>query len=79
VSVRTGMFNADEAKYANDILVELPYSTNDVRLLSDTTGGDRISSTKDWRLRSLKKSSIQCPGSVDPLHTAPTVFDAPCL
>jgi DNA polymerase V len=34
VSVRTGMFNSDEAKYANGILVELPYPTNDVRLLT---------------------------------------------
>ena len=34
VSVRTGMFNPDEAKYANGILVELPYPTNDVRLLT---------------------------------------------
>ncbi len=34
VSVRTGMFNPDEAKYANGILVELPYPTNDVRLIT---------------------------------------------
>jgi DNA polymerase V len=34
VSVRTGMFNSDEAKYANGILVELPYPTNDVRMLT---------------------------------------------
>jgi DNA polymerase V len=34
VSVRTGMFNPDEAKYANGILVELPYPTNDVRILT---------------------------------------------
>ncbi|UQW77188.1 hypothetical protein [Pseudomonas avellanae] len=32
--VRTGMFNPDEAKYANGILVELPYPTNDVRLIT---------------------------------------------
>jgi DNA polymerase V len=34
VSVRTGMFNPDEAKYANGIMVELPYPTNDVRMLT---------------------------------------------
>jgi DNA polymerase V len=34
VSIRTGMFNPDEAKYANGILVELPYPTNDVRLMT---------------------------------------------
>lgn len=34
VSIRTGMFNPDEAKYANGALVELPYPTNDVRLMT---------------------------------------------
>lgn len=34
VSVRTGMFNPDEAKYANGIVVELPYPTDDTRLLT---------------------------------------------
>lgn len=34
VSIRTGMFNPDEAKYANGILVEMPYPTDDVRLLT---------------------------------------------
>ncbi|MDH0745313.1 Y-family DNA polymerase [Pseudomonas sp. GD03842] len=34
VSIRTGMFNPEEAKYANGALVELPYPTNDVRLLT---------------------------------------------
>jgi DNA polymerase V len=34
VSIRTGMFNPDEAKYANGVVVELPYSTDDVRLLT---------------------------------------------
>ncbi|WP_122551100.1 Y-family DNA polymerase [Pseudomonas viridiflava] len=34
VSIRTGMFNPDEAKYANGALVELPYPTNDVRILT---------------------------------------------
>jgi DNA polymerase V len=34
VSIRTGMFNHEEAKYANGALVELPYPTNDVRLMT---------------------------------------------
>jgi DNA polymerase V len=34
VSVRTGMFNPQEAKYANGVLVELPYPTDDVRLMT---------------------------------------------
>jgi DNA polymerase V len=34
VSIRTGMFNPDEAKYANGVMIELPYPTNDVRLLT---------------------------------------------
>jgi DNA polymerase V len=34
VSIRTCMFNPDEAKYANGALVELPYPTSDVRLLT---------------------------------------------
>ena len=34
VSVRTGMFNPAEAKYANGVLVELPYPTDDVRLMT---------------------------------------------
>jgi len=34
VSIRTGMFNPDEAKYANGVVVDLPYSTDDVRLLT---------------------------------------------
>ncbi len=34
VSIRTEMFNPDEAKYANGALVELPYPTNDVRVLT---------------------------------------------
>ena len=33
VSLRTGMFNPDEAKYANGILCQLPYPSNDTRLL----------------------------------------------
>lgn len=34
VSIRTGMFNPDEAKYANGMVVDLPYPTDDVRLLN---------------------------------------------
>jgi DNA polymerase V len=34
VSIRTGMFNPDEAKYANGVVVDLPYPTDDVRLLT---------------------------------------------
>jgi DNA polymerase V len=35
VSVRTGMFNPDEARYANGVLVELPYPTHDTLLLTN--------------------------------------------
>jgi DNA polymerase V len=34
VSIRTGMFNPEEAKYANGVLIDLPYPTDDVRLLT---------------------------------------------
>ncbi|EJM92487.1 nucleotidyltransferase/DNA polymerase involved in DNA repair [Pseudomonas sp. GM67] len=34
VSIRTGMFNPEEAKYANGVVVELPYPTDDLRLLT---------------------------------------------
>ncbi|KAA8561427.1 Protein UmuC [Pseudomonas extremaustralis] len=34
VCIRTGMFNPEEAKYANGVVVDLPYPTNDVRLLT---------------------------------------------
>jgi DNA polymerase V len=34
VSIRTGMFNPEESKYANGALVQLPYPTNDVRLMT---------------------------------------------
>jgi DNA polymerase V len=34
VSIRTGMFNPEEAKYANGALIELSYPTNDVRLMT---------------------------------------------
>ncbi|MEA9996444.1 translesion error-prone DNA polymerase V subunit UmuC [Pseudomonas sp. AA4] len=34
VSIRTGMFNAEEAQYANGVVVDLPYPTDDVRVLT---------------------------------------------
>jgi len=34
VSIRTGMFNPEEAKYVNGVVVDLPYPTDDVRLLT---------------------------------------------
>ena len=34
VSIRTGMFNPEEAKYANGVIVDLPYPTDDVRGLT---------------------------------------------
>jgi DNA polymerase V len=34
VSIRTGMFNPDEAKYAKGIVCELPYPTDDTRLIT---------------------------------------------
>ncbi len=34
VSIRTGMFNPEEAKYANGVIVALPYPSDDVRLLT---------------------------------------------
>jgi DNA polymerase V len=34
VSIRTSMFNPDEAKYANGVMVDLPFPTDDVRLLT---------------------------------------------
>ncbi|PPS61824.1 translesion error-prone DNA polymerase V subunit UmuC [Pseudomonas sp. BRM28] len=34
VSIRTGMFNPDEAKYANGVIIDLPYPTDDVRVLT---------------------------------------------
>jgi len=34
VSIRTGMFNPQEAKYANGVVIDLPYPTDDVRLLT---------------------------------------------
>ncbi|MGV8842685.1 MAG: Y-family DNA polymerase [Pseudomonas sp.] len=34
VSIRTGMFNPQEAKYAKGVLCELPYPTDDTRLIT---------------------------------------------
>ncbi|RJG12916.1 translesion error-prone DNA polymerase V subunit UmuC [Pseudomonas cavernicola] len=34
VSIRTGMFNPDEPKFAKGVVVELPYPTDDTRLIS---------------------------------------------
>ncbi|OOG83199.1 DNA polymerase V subunit UmuC [Pseudomonas sp. A25(2017)] len=34
VSIRTGMFNPAEAQYANGLVVDLPYPTDDVRVLT---------------------------------------------
>ena len=44
VCIRTGMFNPEEAKYANGVIVDLPYPTNDARLLTQAAVGalDRI-------------------------------------
>ena len=44
VCIRTGMFNPEEAKYANGVVVDMPYPTNDVRLLTQAAVGalDRV-------------------------------------
>ncbi len=44
VCIRTGMFNPEEAKYANGVVVDMPYPTDDVRLLTQAATGalDRI-------------------------------------
>lgn len=34
VSIRTGMFNPEGAKYANGVVVALPYPTDNVRFLT---------------------------------------------
>lgn len=34
VSIRTGMFNPEEAKYANGVVIDMPNPTDDVRLLT---------------------------------------------
>lgn len=36
VSIRIGMFNPEEAKFANGVVVDLPYPTDGVRLLTKT-------------------------------------------
>lgn len=38
ISIRTGMFNPEEAKYAQGALVDLPYPTNDTLLLTRAAG-----------------------------------------
>jgi len=35
ISIKTGMFNPDEAKYANGVLIELPYPTHDTLLMTN--------------------------------------------
>lgn len=44
VCIRTGMFNPEEAKYANGVVVDMQYPTDDVRLLTQAAVGalDRI-------------------------------------
>lgn len=39
VCIRTGMFNPEEAKYANGVVVDVPYPTDDVRLLTQAAVG----------------------------------------
>ncbi|MCK3840529.1 MULTISPECIES: translesion error-prone DNA polymerase V subunit UmuC [Pseudomonas] len=39
VCIRTGMFHPEEAKYANGVVVDMPYPTNDVRLLTQAAVG----------------------------------------
>lgn len=52
VSIRTGMFNPEEAKYANGVLVELPYPTDDVRLMTmAAVDGRRIGPEKSFLRR----------------------------
>lgn len=34
ISIRTGMFNPEEAKYAKGVVVDLPYPTDDTRLMT---------------------------------------------
>ena len=44
VCIRTGLFNPEEAKYANGVVVDMPYLTDDARLLTQVAVGalDRI-------------------------------------
>lgn len=39
VSIRTGIFNPDEAEYASGVVLDLPYPTDDVRLLTQAAVG----------------------------------------
>jgi DNA polymerase V len=39
VCIRTGMFNPEEAKYANGVMIDLPYPTDDVRLFTQVAVG----------------------------------------
>jgi len=39
VCIRTGMFNPEEAKYANGVVIDMPYPTDDVRLLTQAAVG----------------------------------------
>ena len=38
ISIRTGMFNPDEPKYAKGVVVELPFPTDDTRLITRAAG-----------------------------------------
>ncbi|MFC5694863.1 Y-family DNA polymerase [Pseudomonas sp. GCM10022186] len=38
VSIRTGMFNPDEPKFAKGVSIELPYPTDDTRLITKAAG-----------------------------------------
>lgn len=39
ISIRTGMFNPDEPKFAKGIICELPYPTDDTRLITKAASG----------------------------------------
>lgn len=39
VGIRTGMFNPEEATYANGVVIDMPYPTDDVRLLTQVAVG----------------------------------------
>lgn len=47
VSIRTGMFNPEEAQYAKGVVVDLPYPTDDVRLLSSASPAGLIVTTEN--------------------------------
>lgn len=40
ICIRTGMFNLEEAKNANGVVVDMPYPTDDVRLLTKAAVDD---------------------------------------